>query len=69
MASDTTKINLHHDIRVNGVFYRAGTNVEVPSAQADDIARMDYEHQQYKENLHRKNVYEVDSGTIAMGGN
>lgn len=69
MAKETTTMNLHNDVTVNGVTYRAGQGVEVPAAQADDIARLDYDHQQYKDNLHKKNVYEVNSGTIAMGGN
>lgn len=66
--SETTTINLHNDIRVNGVLYPKGQGVKVPKRSADDIARMDFEHEQYKANLHKKNTYEVNGGTIAMGG-
>jgi hypothetical protein len=66
--SETTKINLQNDITVNGRTFKAGTNVEVPKSQADDVARMDYEHNQYKNTLHTKRTFEVDAGTIAVGG-
>ena len=66
--SQTTTVNLHNDITVNGVKYRAGQGVKVPKDQADDIARIDYNHQQYKENLHRKRVYEENLGNSAVGG-
>jgi hypothetical protein len=64
----TQKINLHNPITVNGVTYPAGQGVEVPKTQADDIARMDYDHQQYKGGLNTKHTYEVDAGTMAVGG-
>jgi hypothetical protein len=67
-ASTTQTITLHNDITVNGKTYPAGQGVSVPKAQADDIARMDYEHQKYKETLHTKRTFNVDSGTIAVGG-
>lgn len=65
---ETTTMNLHNDVQVNGVRYRAGQGVKVPKSQADDISRIDYDHQKYKENLMKKNTYEVDSGTMAVGG-
>lgn len=66
--SDTTKMNLQNDITVNGQTFKAGQNVEVPKKQADDVARMDYEHQKYKSTLHTKRTYESNAGTIAAGG-
>lgn len=66
--SETTTINLHNDITINGTRYSKGQSVRVPKAQADDIARMDYEHEQYKANLHKKNTYEVNGGTMSVGG-
>jgi uncharacterized protein (DUF1684 family) len=49
--STTTKLNLMNDVTVNGKSYQAGQNVEVPKAQADDIARIDYDNQKYQNNL------------------
>lgn len=64
----TTKINLSNEITVNGKKYPAGQGVEVPKDQADDIARMDYEHNEYLKNLHRGRKFRpVNAGTIAMG--
>jgi hypothetical protein len=51
---DTTTMNLSNAIRVNGVLYPKGMKVEVPKAQADDIARMDYEANEQKANLVRQ---------------
>jgi hypothetical protein len=65
--SETTKMNLINDITVNGITYRSGHNVEVPKKQADDLARMDHEHNQYKASLLTKHTYEVDAGTMAVG--
>lgn len=65
--ADSTNMNLTNDITVNGVTYRAGQNVIVPAKQADDIARMDYEHNKYLQNLNKKNSYIVDAGNIAVG--
>lgn len=65
--NDETTINLQNDITVNGKVFHAGQKVAVPKDQADDIARMDYEHQQYKDNLHVKHTYETNAGTIAVG--
>lgn len=66
--NETTTVNLTNDITVNGVTYKAGQKVEVPKSSADDIARMDHEHQQYKDTLMKKQTYEVNAGTIAAGG-
>lgn len=66
--SETTSINLQHKITVNGVSFGPGQGVTVPRNQADDLLRMDYEQQQYRNNLSVKNTYEVNSGTIAVGG-
>ena len=67
-ASTSTTINLHNDITVNGKRYPAGQKVEVPKNQADDIARIDFEHEKYKSTLHSKREVTTNSGTIAMGG-
>ncbi len=40
MADSTKKIDLEHDVTVNGVTYKAGEGVSVPSAQAKDIQRI-----------------------------
>lgn len=64
----TTKINLHNPITVNGVTYPSGQGVEVPKRQAEDLSRMDYEHEQYKANLHTKRTFEEKGPTIAVGG-
>lgn len=66
---ETTTMNLTNDVTVNGIKYRAGNNVTVPKKQADDIARMDYEHNKYLKGLHEKHTYEVNAGTIGVGGN
>ena len=39
----TSKMDLEHDVTVNGVTYAAGKDVEVPSDQAEDIKRMNEE--------------------------
>lgn len=65
--SDTTNMHLSNDITVNGVKYKAGQNVIVPKGQADDIARIDHDHNKYKSSLLTKQTYEVDSGTMAVG--
>lgn len=65
---DTTTVNLSNDITVNGVTYRAGRGTTVPKRQAEDILRMDYDHQKYKDGLMKKHTYETDAGTIAAGG-
>lgn len=66
--TDTTNMNLTNDITVNGKKYHAGTNVIVPKNQADDIARMDHEHNLYLKGLNQKHSYTVDAGSIAVGG-
>lgn len=65
---ETTTMHLTNDITVNGRKYSAGERVVVPKNQADDLARMDHEHQAYKDSLMKKRTYEVDGGTIAAGG-
>lgn len=67
-SSEETTINLSNDITVNGVRYKAGQGVRVPKNQAEDISRMDHEHNQYLRDLNRKHTYQVDGGTIAAGG-
>lgn len=66
--SASTTVNLQNDVTINGVTYKRGQKVEVPKHQAEDISRIDYEHSQYKENLHRKRTMEINAGTIAAGG-
>ena len=67
-SNETTTMNLINDITVNGKKYKAGERVIVPKAQADDLARMDHEHNKYLAGLHVKHKYEVNAGTIAAGG-
>lgn len=64
---ETTKINLSNDVTVNGRVYKAGRGVEVPKAQAEDIERIDHEHNQYLAGLNKRHVYKANAGTIAMG--
>lgn len=67
-TNETTTINLTNDITVNGRTYKAGERVVVPKASADDLARMDHEHNKYKDSLMKKRVFETNSGSIAAGG-
>lgn len=64
---ETIKVNLQHDVQVNGIKYPKGTGVSVPKNQADDIMRIDFDHTAYERNLHisRKNI--VNAGTISVG--
>ena len=55
--NETTKMNLNNDVTVNGKTFKAGQNVEVPKVQADDIARIDYDNQQYQNNLVKSSKY------------
>jgi hypothetical protein len=70
-STDTT-MNLSNEVTITnetGVHrFPKGQNVKVPKEMAEDVARIDYEHQQYKDNLHTKHVYEVNSGTMSVGG-
>lgn len=72
MASETTTVDLLNDVTISNTKgtwrFKAGRGVTVPKDMADDIKRIDYEHQQYKENLHKKQTYEVNAGTIGVGG-
>lgn len=65
--SDTTTIRLDNDVRVNGRLFKAGQKVVVPKDQADDISRMDFEHNQYKDGLNKKREFIQDAGTMAVG--
>jgi hypothetical protein len=67
-STETTKINLVNSVTVNGITYPAGQHVEVPKKQADDIARIDYDHQKYLATLHKKDVVEINKGTMSVGG-
>lgn len=64
---ETTTINLRHDVTVNGVTYKKGDKVVVPAKQAEDITRIDSEHQDYKDGLHKKRTYESNAGSISVG--
>jgi hypothetical protein len=66
--NETTKMNITNPITINGVKFPAGTNVTVPKNQADDIARMDYDHNKYLQTLHVKRKFEVNAGSIGAGG-
>lgn len=70
-STDTT-MNLSNDVTITnekGVHrFQKGQNVKVPKEMAEDVARIDYEHQQYKEGLHVKHTYEVNGGTMSVGG-
>lgn len=66
-TNETTTVNLTNDIRVNTRLYKAGHNVIVPKDQADDIMRMDHEHNKYKSQLLTKQTYETNAGTMAVG--
>jgi hypothetical protein len=65
---ETTKMNLTNDVTVNGVKYHAGRGVEVPKAQADNIAEIDHTHNLYLQGLNKKRTTIVDAGTIGVGG-
>lgn len=71
-TSETTTINLHNDITISNAKgtwrFKKGQDVKVPKEMASDVARMDYEHEEYKRKLHEKQVYEVNSGTMSVGG-
>lgn len=64
---EMTTIDLRNDVQHNTVKYKAGRDVKVPTASAEDIKRIDYEHDQYKETLHKRSVYEVNGGTMQVG--
>lgn len=70
--SDTTKMHLTNDITITNSTgthkFRAGQNIEVPKAMAEDVERMDYEHNKYLKTLHTKRTFERDAGTISAGG-
>jgi len=70
--SESTSINLQHDITVTnetGVHrFKAGQNIQVPRAQADDLLRMDHEKSEYERNLHVKRTSQSNMGSMAVGG-
>lgn len=66
-ATETTRMNLMHDVTINGVKYPRGRNVEVPKRQADDIARIDHDHQEQLNALHVKREYISNAGSISVG--
>lgn len=54
---DTTNMRLDNEITVNGVTYPSGSNVKVPKNQADDLARMDHDFNEYEKGLTKKRTY------------
>lgn len=69
--TETTTMNLHNDVTISTAkqTYRfsKGQGVKVPKELADEVARIDYDHEQYKSKLHTKQTYEVNGGTISVG--
>lgn len=65
--SEKTTMNLQNEVTVNGVKYPAGSRVEVPKAQADDIARIDYDNTKLQQSYNKKQVYEQNAGSFAVG--
>jgi hypothetical protein len=65
--NETISIRLDNELTVNGIKYLPGNKVVVPKEQADDLSRMDSDFNKYKDNLHRKNVYEKDAGSMSVG--
>ncbi len=57
---------LEHDIRVNGVLYNAGRQ-DVPKEVAEDLERINRDYNQQLINLHKKNVFERNMGSMAAG--
>jgi hypothetical protein len=70
-SGETTTMNLLNDVSIsnaNGQWrFKAGQNVKVPKFLADEVARIDYDHQQYKNNLNTKQKYIVNAGTLSVG--
>lgn len=60
--SASVKVLLTNDVRVNGTLYPAGSQ-EVPREQAEDIQRIDAEHNRYLTSLLS------DNGSSASIGN
>ena len=67
MSTASEKVVLEHDIEINGTKYTKGRQ-DVPTEVADDLRRMNSEHNAYLNGLHRKRVYEHNSGTMSVGG-
>lgn len=66
-STETTTIALLNNVTINGRTFKKGPRVEVPKRQAEDILRMDHDHNQYLLGLNKKHTYEVDAGTMAVG--
>jgi len=71
-APKTVKIDLRNPIRISNVKntweFPAGRGIEVPADMAEDVKRIDDDHQDYKANLLIKRTSTVDAGTFAVGG-
>lgn len=65
--SETTTIRLDNDITHNSVRYKAGSKVTVPKASADDISRIDAEHNAYLRDLMRRKDVTVNAGEVNVG--
>jgi hypothetical protein len=62
MANEETTMNLQNSVRVNGILYPRGMGVKIPKEQADDIARIDYEATEQKNNLVKQRQYVAQAG-------
>jgi hypothetical protein len=63
----SVRINLSHDVTVNGTTYSKGTQ-EVPTERAEDLMRIDREYSQHLQDRHVKHTHERDMGTMSVGG-
>lgn len=61
--NETTTMNLHNSVRINGVIYPKGASIKVPKSQADDIARIDYEASEQQNNLVKQRSYVAPAGS------
>lgn len=52
MPNASVKVTLDHDIQINGQVIPAGTQ-ELPAAQAEDVKRINDEHNKYIASLNR----------------
>lgn len=60
-------MSLENAVRINGREFPAGSKVIVPKDQADDIKRIDEEHEKLKKSYHQKQVNIVAGPTISVG--
>ena len=67
MSTASKKVVLDHDISINCERYSAGKQ-SVPTEVADDLRRMNSEHNGYLNTLHEKRTFEHNSGTMSVGG-